>query len=198
MQKRETNAFGEMMRVARGWLAGRDPQKLAAKAGATFCGDAFRLQSLGQELRVRYPAYEIDPEIEGWRQLVLLHYLNLADGAPLCGRLIAFGELRDGMVRGGDFDRRCEAALRELGTHGEAELRMRFEALGARFIESNADLCAEFAFLPRYPMTLKLWFADEDFPASGRLMLDVSADHYLTIEDAVTAGTLLLEAINSK
>ena len=42
---------------------------------------------------------------------------------------------------------------------------------------------------------LKVWFADEEFPASGRLLLDESAPHYLTIEDAVTVGSLILDQL---
>ncbi len=37
--------------------------------------------------------------------------------------------------------------------------------------------------------------ADEEFPASGKLLLDASADHYLMIEDAVTAGQILIEKL---
>ena len=48
---------------------------------------------------------------------------------------------------------------------------------------------------PRYPVWLKVWFADEEFPASGRLLLDESALHYLTIEDAVTVGSLILDQL---
>ena len=41
----------------------------------------------------------------------------------------------------------------------------------------------------------RIWFADEEFPASGRLLLDESAPHYLTIEDAVTAASLILDRL---
>ena len=75
------------------------------------------------------------------------------------------------------------------------ELRRRCLALGAELLPSNADLCARFPFLPRYPLWLRLWFGDEEFPASGRLFLDESAAHYLTVEDAVTVGGLLLERL---
>ena len=44
-------------------------------------------------------------------------------------------------------------------------------------------------------MTLKLWLPDEEFPASGRLLLDESEDHYLTIEDAVTLGETILSSL---
>jgi hypothetical protein len=50
-------------------------------------------------------------------------------------------------------------------------------------------------FLPRFPVTLKVWLPDEEFPASGRLLMDSSADHYFTIEDAVTMAEILIERI---
>ena len=193
MMKREIDAFEGMMNTARGWLAGKEPRAIAEKADVEFDGCAFALRSLGEDIRVSFPEYEISPRLDPWREMVLLHYLNLADGAPLSERLIAFSELRDGMVRGGDFDRHCEAVIRQhLGGMEPDALAEKCVALGAKLIDSNADLCAEFTYLPRYPLTLKIWFADEELPASGRLLLNAAADHYLTIEDAVTAGQLLM------
>ena len=75
------------------------------------------------------------------------------------------------------------------------ELERRCGSLGAELLPSNADFCARFDFAPRYPVWLKVWFADEEFPASGRLLLDESAPRYLTIEDAVTVGSLILDQL---
>ena len=69
------------------------------------------------------------------------------------------------------------------------------ERLGAQLVEERADLCAVFPFLPRYPIWMKVWFADDEFVASGKLLVSRSADHYLTIEDAVTVGELLLSKL---
>lgn len=65
---------------------------------------------------------------------------------------------------------------------------------------SNADLCAVLPFLPQYPVTWKLGLAEEvdEIDGSGRLFLDSSADHYLSVEDAVTAGTLILDRLQNK
>ena len=49
--------------------------------------------------------------------------------------------------------------------------------------------------MPRYPVTLKLWLADEDLDGSARLFLDESCDHYLSVEDSVTVGTILTEEL---
>lgn len=66
---------------------------------------------------------------------------------------------------------------------------------GAVFRDSNADLCAVFPFLPRYPVIVKMWFADEEFPASGKMLVSGGADHYLTIEDAVTVGEVMFRRL---
>ena len=84
---------------------------------------------------------------------------------------------------------------RDLGILPPEELERRCRLLGAELLPSNADFCARFDFAPRYPIWLKVWFADEEFPASGRLLLDESAPHYLTIEDAVTVGSLILDQL---
>ena len=42
----------------------------------------------------------------------------------------------------------------------------------------------------------KIWFADEEFPASGKIFLQDHADHYLSVEDAVTVGEILLQKLS--
>ena len=47
----------------------------------------------------------------------------------------------------------------------------------------------------QYSIWLKAWFAYDEFEASGKLLVSRSADHYFTIEDAVTVGELLLSKL---
>lgn len=51
------------------------------------------------------------PPLPQWHALTLLHYLDLADGAPLTGQTIAFSQHRDGFVRGGGLDRNAELII---------------------------------------------------------------------------------------
>ena len=199
MKQLEHNAFAEMEKAAVARLAGRRWQQIAEKANVKFDSrvPCFRVPSLGREVAVAYPSFRIGPEVGQWQKLVILHYLDLADGTPLSSGEISFGQLKGGLARGVNFDRQAEAALRAFGRRPEGELREVCRRLGATFPPSNADLCAVFPFLPNYPITLKLWFPDEEFGASGRLLLNASAEHYLTIEDAVTAGSILLSAFSA-
>lgn len=188
--------YESMLATARQRLARHDPADIARRAGVTWQDGRFTVSTLGRIVTVTVPELTVQPALGMWHTLTLLHYLDLADGTPLSGKMMAFGQYPEGMVRGGGFDRRAELVIRrQLGLLPPEELRRRCLALGAELLPSNADLCARFPFLPRYPLWLRLWFGDEEFPASGRLFLDESAAHYLTVEDAVTVGGLLLERL---
>lgn len=192
----ENRAFEEMLKAAKKRLEGRDPGGIAQMANVSFDGRAFSFESLGQAITVSYPDYVIEPHLDEWHQLVVLHYLDLADGSGLTDRWITFGEQRDGLARGSNFDRKVEQQIQQsLGKLEPRELRRRCALLGGREVPGSADLRVVLPFLPMYPVTLNLWFADEDFPASGRLLLDRSAERYLTMEDSVTVGEIVLTCL---
>ena len=194
-QERKNSAFQEMLTAAKGWLSGRSPEELAELAGAEWKQEEkiLSLQSLNQRLEVSAEDWSVRPQPEEWHHLILLHYLSIADGTQLSDEMISFGNLKDGLIRGTKFDRTADLALaRFLKDREPEQIKAVCRSLGAGFQDSNADLCAVFPFLPRYPVAVKIWFADEEFPASGKMLVSASADHYLTVEDAVTAGEVML------
>ena len=194
-QERKNSAFQEMLTAAKGWLSGRSPEELAGLAGAEWKPEEkiLSLQSLNQRLEVSTEDWSVRPQPEEWQHLILLHYLSIADGTPLSDEMITFGNLKDGLIRGTKFDHTADMALaRFLKDREPEQIKAVCRSLGAGFQDSNADLCAVFPFLPRYPVAVKIWFADEEFPASGKMLVSASADHYLTVEDAVTAGEVML------
>lgn len=196
MNKKE-QMFSNMLQAALGWLKDLSPEKISDHANISFDGKNFSFESLGKNVEISYPDFEIVPELEQWHILTLLHYLAVADGFPLTGMQMTFAQQKGGMIRGGGFDREVETATaQKLGLLTQEELERRCLLLGAKLQPSNADLCAEFSFAPNYPVWLKVWFADEEFPASGRMFLDAAAEHYLSVEDAVTVGELILNSLS--
>ena len=192
----ENRQFELMLEAARSRLLRHEPEEISEKAGARYENGVFWVRTLGRCVEVQWPDGKITPPVSKWHALTLLHYLDLADGTPLTGRTITFSQYKDGLVRGGGLDRNTELIVRrDLGVLPREELARRCEALGAELLLSNADFCARFDFAPRYPVWLKVWFADEEFPTSGRLLVDESAPNYLTIEDAVTVGSLILDCL---
>ena len=192
----ENRQFERMLEAARSRLLRHVPEEISEKAGVRYENGVFWVRTLGRRVEIQWPAGKITPPVSTWHTLTLLHYLDLADGTPLTGRTITFSQYKDGLVRGGGLDRNTELIVRrDLGVLPREELARRCEALGAELLPSNADFCARFDFAPRYPVWLKVWFADEEFPTSGRLLVDESAPNYLTIEDAVTVGSLILDCL---
>ena len=192
----ENRQFERMLEAARSRLLRHVPEEISEKAGVRYENGVFWVRTLGRRVEIQWPAGKITPPVSKWHALTLLHYLDLADGTPLTGKTITFSQYKDGLVRGGGLDRNAELIVRrDLAILPPEELERRCISLGAELLPSNADFCARFDFAPRYPVWLKVWFADEEFPASGRLLLDESAPHYLTIEDAVTVGSLILDQL---
>jgi len=188
-----------MNRSAVEWLAGRNPHEIAENAGVCYDADrqVFSFSSMGTDLTVSYPDYRVTPQISEWHHLLILHYLHLADGTALTGREISFSRMNAGLIRGGGIDRKCEEAILSMKDLDERKLAELCSRVGGVQICSNADVAYRIPFLPRFPVTLKVWLPDEEFPASGRLMLDSSADHYFTIEDAVTVAEIIIERLTA-
>ena len=191
----DNRAFQQMLLSAKERICVHAPEEIAQKSGAVFHKDKsyFELQSLAQRIQIAFPECKFQPWIDEWQQLVILHYLDLADGTEVSQEMVSFGALKDGLIRGTKFDHDMERALGGfLAGMTQEQLCRVCERLGAQLVEERADLCAVIPFLPRYPIWLKVWFADDEFEASGKLLVSRSADHYLAIEDAVTVGELLL------
>ena len=185
-----------MLTVARERLLRHAPEDIAKSADVRYENGTFCVPTLGKAIEIVLPDCAVRPPLSKWHTLTLLHYLDLADGTTPTGTPIVFSQYKDGLVRGAGLDRNAERIVRrDLGILPPEELARRCRALGAEIMDSNADFCARFSFAPRYPLWLKVWFADEDFPASGHLFVDESAPHFLTIEDAVTVGSLILDQL---
>lgn len=192
----ENRAFQEMKKAAAERLQGKSMEQIAPKADVSLEKGYLELESLGQKIQIFYSSWELQEELEEWHTLLLLHYLEMADGTPLSGEWVTFGNLKDGLIRGTGFDRTADIELGKfLKGKDIEELKTILGALGARIVDGRADLSVELMLFPRYPLLLNIWVADEEFPAAGKLLVDKNADHYLTIEDAVTAGEVLLRRL---
>jgi len=196
--KKFDQQYKAMLRPAKERLLHRDARDIADKTGTEFDekSSCFRFTSMGKPISVSYPEYDMNPIFDNWHHLVTLHYLDMADGTPSKSELMSFSSLAGSGSRGLLFNRQAEDTIGSFFGNKPAEnVEKICEDLGASFMPSNADLCAVFHYLPRYPVTLKLWFGDDEFKGSGRLLLDESALHYLSVEDAVTVGSYILETL---
>lgn len=191
-------AYERMFEAARERFAGRDPARIAELSGAKYDRDRslLRIISLGEEISLSWPALTPVQPVENWQMLVILHYLDLADGTEPTGELFSFRDMINGMIRGGKFEFTAARSFQRI-LKGQTEENMlrACRKLGGEKIPGKGDLTVKFFFLPKIPVTMSFWFADEEFPASGHMYPDRTIDHYLQIEDAVTVGEILLNRL---
>lgn len=191
---KSNRAFEEMKKAALQQLQGADPLIISKHAGIDYNTETrqFKIVTLAQEFYIDYPSFRILTELEEWYHLLVLHYLYQADGSPITGKLVGLGQLKDGLIRGTKFERQMEDVLsKKIHGKSEEEVWASFEKLGGVRRKGKADLCIELSFFPKYPVFFNIWLADEEFPVSVKMLVDKSADHYLSIEDAVTLGEIL-------
>ncbi len=101
-------------------------------------------------------------------------------------------------MRGSSFDRVNDRIIGMIGKHDMAAIQKAAEKLGGTSIPGKCDISIHFSFLPKFPMVLNLWLADEEFPASGKVLLDAAAESILQVEAAGTAAGILLEKLREK
>lgn len=193
----QDRAYNEMLQPVKEALAGRTAEDLAVNAGAQATDDGrLLIRTLGEQIAVKIPDGELEPALENWHALVLLHYIINADGTRPTGRWMSFGDMKDGLIRGTKFATTSDRWFSQfLKGKPVEEVGKACEAIGGMPTEGRGDVNVLLPFLPNFPALLSLWEADEDFAASGKLLLDSSADHYLSIEDAVTVGEILHKRI---
>lgn len=161
----------------------------------SFMDREYRIDPASRRIRAaEHPErLEQDPECE----LLLLTYLLHVTDTPLGGRWITEKELPGGSL----FFRGVHALpLRPLeerfGGDGE-DFRRTGRLLGGNELEFG-DVSFRFAVLPRIPMGLVLWLADEEFPARVTAMFDSSLSAHLPLDAVLAlahcAGARLIDA----
>ena len=187
-----------MLEPTRDRLMERDIAALCENAAVSLDSETneLLLPSMGEIVRVRLPDFVITQEMDMWRHLTLLQYLDTADGTPPAGREIALSEMRGGLSRGPGFDKDISLMFsRDLRDASAEDVLRACEALGGKAVPGKADVNAVIPYAPRFPVTIRFWCADEEFPASGKAFVDAAAEHYLHIEAAGGACSSVAQAI---
>jgi hypothetical protein len=171
----------------RGEVSAIDLAGVATGLGAEMHGDSLVLHCMGREF-VLSPAGEISTQgrMTPWIKILLLHYVRTAGGGPLSGRWTSFAELKGGMVKSSSFLRDCEEPLRELFDRDAAKAAEALPRLGAvpcrNFPTENAWMLF---LLPKVPVVVLYWQAEEEFPSKLKILFDSTADRFLDAESLI-------------
>jgi hypothetical protein len=153
----------------------------------------YRIVAFGETFEVSPAAGDIkparDPSSAGRAEepvsvelgLLILFYLLGAREVPLSGKWVNEFSLRGGALffRGPHAIRNSEISDR-FGMDDEG-FRKVCTKLGARPVQMG-DAAYRFQVLPRIPVVVVLWYGDEEFEASAKLLMDSTIDSHLPLD----------------
>lgn len=175
------------------------PQNIAFRAGVKYLEreKEIIIPFLNGEYRVHYPSGEVyeaqGRELSIASKILILHYLNSAEGVPLKNQWISFKELPSGQIYINPFHNRAiRPLIKFFGEQPESLLKAGIALGGVK--ESFGDVSIRIPVFPMVPVIYVVWIGDEEFPASGNVLFDASAPNYLPTEDyAVLSGMVVFE-----
>jgi hypothetical protein len=196
--------YKNALALAQEQWATRDAQQAALLGGADYQkgsdGGRVLLRFMDQAVTVSWPSGQVlgpDPakELSLQEQVLILHYLLKAPGAPLAGEWITFREIPSGEFYYSAFVRRAkEPLLKTFGNRPQLLKDLGLQRGGVQ--REEGDVCICFQAFPQIPVCLILWAGDDEFPPDGNVLFDASIARYLIAEDvAVLAGMVVYPLI---
>ncbi|HPD61178.1 MAG TPA: DUF3786 domain-containing protein [Thermodesulfobacteriota bacterium] len=140
---------------------------------------------------------EKQENINLFNQILILHYLNGVKDIPPANKLISFKEIPSGGFYYPAFARRSIEPLLKTFSPKFPAFKSSAEALGGKSV-ALGDTGIKISVFPRVPITLVLWFADEEFPPDLQILFDASITEFLSTEDiAVLSQEVMIRMIKT-
>ena len=183
-------------------LMGKDPKLIARRSGAVYVegtnGKAgLSIHFLNRKIDISWPeldfSYSVDSnEVPIQQQVLLLHYLDLAEDVEISGEWIAYQEVPDGKFYLDAFIRRAKNPMVQgFGDNPELMVKLTTDVYGATPMEQG-DLAVRIQALPLIPVALIIWKGDDEFSPEGTILFDRTVSKILSAEDiAWLAGMII-------
>ncbi len=192
----------DALSAARALAEGLDPIAAASRCGAEFVGDKarghFSLRFLGADVSISFPELEVDPDskLPPHVHALLVYYLALSDGSRPLGDWCSFADLPDGRFYVRAFQGYSGDALARRLAERTADLPGAIAALGGRTMTADelatgADCAWVVPALPRVPVAVLWWNADDEFSARAELLFDKTASNHLPTDGCAVLGSWL-------
>ena len=181
-------------------LQGRAPESAAAATGAELDRGRFILPVFARRYLVDSEQRRVqdltrpDARVDYNTALVLVTHLARAEEVPPVGRMISFNELPGGRALvAGPHALPLDPLAEHYGRHPQALVQRALE-LGGEEIW-GADVAVRLPGLPRVPLYLLLWLADEDFPAQAAPGVDAKVMQHLDLDGLLSLSHLMVQRL---
>ncbi len=194
--------YEQALKVAFEIFDRKDPGRLTDKSGAELIGRSVIVPHLNRSISLNLDTHHIAiretaEEAPIWIQILLLHYINNADGRHPTGKLKHFREFKEGQFYEPAFNRGTKEVLIQVFGSKPEMMKQAGLHLNAKIV-GNADVGLELKYFPFLPITCLLWLGDDDFPAEASVLFDETAELFFSAEDMAVAGQMaVLELVRA-
>ncbi len=176
-------------------LRDMEPESVAGRCEVAYDAQAceFAVPYLGSVYGVGWPGGEVrrvggDEEVSLTNKVLLLEYLTTARRQPPTGELIAFREIPGASNYEPSFNKRAMLPLVKT-FDGKPDLLLSAARKLAGDKASIADASVVIKVLPLLEVTYGVWNSDEDFPATGVILIDRAARRLMSAECLIVAAS---------
>ncbi len=174
----------ELMEVLKREIRGIDFMEVAPRLDATISGGRLRLRCLGRIFELdKNGNLHSECHINPWVHLPIINYTVHGQGHDVTGKWVRFPELKNAADWTRFFSHRCEKGMQDIADIDPDLFLNAIDLFAPRRAEAKADeafASADFAKvlfpLPKVPMLIAYWNADDEFDANLILLFDRSAE----------------------
>ena len=194
-RKNMEDSFQEKLNQLKQEAAQLDYAKVAEKLGGKIQGDSLAINCLGKDFIIDASGgMTSECHYNQWVHLPLLRYIVHGQGRMISEDRLPFEQLQGAADWSRFFSHRCEEDTRKLiDAHTELffELMQLFDAQPVS--GSDADRSLLILPMPKLPMIIQYWNADDDFPSQLSILFDRTAPDNLNIEYIYTLTRGIVE-----
>jgi len=187
---------GDQLEKLKSEIAHLNLAQAAERVGGAFSGNRLTVKVLGKDFSVDAGgnlATEI--HINPWVAVPFLSYILYGQGLPVSGKWVPFRELTDGRDRYPLFQKRCEEPMKKVADLYTPLFDDVVHIFGGKQVDGQfqSDISVVLHPLPKVPVMICYWLAEEGLDSSLHIFFDETADRNLDIGSIFTLGTGLAQ-----
>jgi len=194
--------YKKAFEIAKSDLEKANPKRIADQSGASLSYDqegsvTLSLEFLNKQLDIEWPSMRFSAakdkkEIPIQQQVLILHYLQGCQGSKVEGQWVAYQEIPDGRFYLDAFVQRAkQPLLKAFGSTPDLLPDLAKQLYDAQPFD-HGDVSVVVRALPKIPVALLIWRADDEFPPEASILFDRSIQEILSAEDiAWLAGMIV-------
>ena len=177
----------------KGQVAALNFEEAAHRLGAKHHRNRLTLKIFGKDFSVDGDGnLSSDIHVHPWVAMPFLSYVLKSTPSPLTGQWVPFRELKNGQAWHGLYRQRCETPLKQVADHYPDLFEDLITLFDGKRVQSQyaADITIALSPLPKIPILVCYWKAEDNFPSDLNLFFDAGAETHLEIESiwALLAG----------